>query len=358
MRILQLAPIWETVPPPAYGGTETVVSALTEELVRRGHQVTLCASGDSQTAAELFAVQPYSLRQAGLTADALQYSLVHVALALKDADQFDIVHNHNGPPSELAMAMSHLVRTPFLTTLHNYPVAQTRFIWEHYTGWYNTISKSMTAAIEPFPRAKFAGHVHNAIDVCSFPFQAEKKDFVLFIGRFTREKAAHLAIEAAKRAGVRIVLAGKISMPDEHEYFETSVRPLLIPGRVEYLGEADALLKRRLFADARTLLMPMLWDEPFGLVITEAMACGTPVIAYDRGAAPELIIPGRTGFLVEDVAEMAAMIERAGEIDPDACRRHVEEHFSPAALADRYLAVYQRILDECTLEVGYDRALF
>ncbi|MGE0057142.1 MAG: glycosyltransferase family 4 protein [Dehalococcoidia bacterium] len=356
MRILQLAPIWETVPPPGYGGTESVISVLTEELVARGHDVVLAASGDSMTSAELLAVQPHSLRPAGLAAESLQYSLVHVAKALRQAGDFDVIHNHSGPPFELGMAMSHLVDTPFLTTLHNHPSEETRFIWSHYEGWYNTISARQAACIEPLPRARFAGVAHNAIDVESFPFLASKQEFALFLGRFIDYKGPHLAIDAAERAGLPIVLAGKIALPEEREYFERCIRPRLRPGHVEYVGEAGAIEKRELLGNARVLLMPLLWDEPFGLVMSEAMACGTPVVAYRRGAAPEIIDDGRTGYLVDDIEEMIAAIECLDAIDPLACRAHVEQHFSPRALADRYLDLYARIAGGIT-EVEYDRIL-
>jgi glycosyltransferase involved in cell wall biosynthesis len=346
MRILQLAPIWETVPPPAYGGTEAVVYTLTEELVRRGHEVTLAASGDSTTSAELFAVQPVSLRPAGLMADAMQYSLVHAAKALREAGDFDVVHNHSGPPTEVGMALSHLVDVPMLTTLHNMPTEQTRFIWSNYEGWYNTISFQQSRCLEPFPRARFAGVAYNAIDVDTFPFCTEKQDYLLFLGRFCDEKAPHLAIDAAEMAGMRIVLAGKASLPEEKEYFEHFIRPRLQAGRVEFAGEADATLKRELLAGAKGLLMPLMWDEPFGLVMIEAMACGTPVIVFNRGSAPEIVIDGETGYLVRDEHEMAAAIERLSEIDADCCRLRVEEHFSPSALADRYLEIYTMMAGE------------
>jgi glycosyltransferase involved in cell wall biosynthesis len=347
MKILQLAPVWETVPPPAYGGTETVVSALTDELVRRGHEVTLWASGDSTSSADLRAVVPSSLRQAGLCDDALQYSLVHVAMALKEADVagYDIVHNHNGPPNEIAMAMSHLIRTPMLTTLHNLLVEESRFIWSRYTGWYNTISQQQADSMPVMPCAGFAGVVYNAIDVDSFPYEEQKQDYLLFLGRMAPVKAPHLAIEAARRAGTRIVLAGKVSMPDEKEYFDQVLRPLIDGHNVEFIGEADAAMKRELFKNARALLLPLQWDEPFGLVMIEAMACGTPAIVFDRGAAPEIVSDGENGYLVHDVDGMVHALDRLDAIDPRACRATVEEKFSPRALADNYLATYQRILD-------------
>ncbi len=344
MRVLQLAPIWETVPPPAYGGTEAVVSCLTEELARRGVEVTLAASGDSTTSAALHAVFPRSLRPADLLEEPLQYSLMHVAMSLKQAGEFDIIHNHNGPPSELGMALSHLVDTPMLTTLHNSLVKETEFIWSNYGGWYNTISRTQSRSTPCLPKATYGGVVHNGIDVESFPFQAEKSDYALFLGRFAPAKGPHLAIEAARRAGLRLVLAGKIALAEEHEYFEAMVRPHVDGKHVEFVGEADAKTKRDLYRDARCFLAPIQWDEPFGLVLIEAMACGTPPIAIARGAAPELIEHGVSGYLVEDVDGMVAAIEAADRIDPYACRAHVEDCFSPAALADSYQRLYERIL--------------
>jgi len=346
MKILQLAPVWETVPPPRYGGTETVISVLTEELVRQGHDVVLCASGDSMTSARLFSLVPESLRVAGLTSDPVQYAAMHVAASMSLANEFDLVHNHNGPPGDLGMAGSAMTETPMLTTLHNMPAEDTHFIWDHYQGWYNTISDQQTSVIDPLPKARFAGRVHNGIAVDSFPFQAQKQDYAFFMARMSPEKAPHLAIEAALAAGTRIVLAGKVSTKEESEYFEAMVRPLLrLPG-VEFVGEADGAHKRELYANARVQLVPLLWEEPFGLVMIEAMACGTPVIAFNRGAASELVISGSTGVLVEDVAGMARAIDSISSIDPHECRAHVAAQFSAQALAQKYLAVYEMILGE------------
>jgi len=323
-----------------------VVHALTEELVRRGVEVTLCASGDSSTSAELFAPYPVSLRKAGQTADAFQYSLVHFSKSFALARDYDIVHVHNGPPGEIAMALSHMVDVPMLTTMHNLLVPETEFIWRHYEGWYNAISQQQTKVLPDLDRARFGGVVYNGIEVETFPFEEKKDDFALFIGRFIMDKAPHLAIEAAKRAGVRIVLAGKVSMPDEKAYFEAMIAPQIDGKQVEFVGEADASLKRELYRKARCLLNPLQWPEPFGLVMIEAMACGTPPIAINRGAAPEIVCDGETGFLVEDVAEMAARIADVDTISPRDCRAAVEARFSPASLADGYLAVYEMMLNE------------
>jgi len=345
MRIMQLAPVWETVPPPAYGGTEVVVHVLTEELVRRGHDVTLWASGDSQTAGRHRWVVPRSLRVAGLIDEPMQYGLVHAAAALAERGEFDIIHNHNGPPSELGMAMyANRSGPPMLTTMHCMPAEATRFIWERYRGWYNAISNQQASVMPALPSAQFAGVVHNSIDVDSFPFRRDKEGYLLHMARLAPEKGAHLAVEAATRAGMRLILAGKACVPSEFEYFEQVLTPALAGTQALWVGEADAARKRELFAGARGFLVPLLWEEPFGLVMIEAMACGTPVIAYRRGAATEIVEHGRNGFLVDDVDGMVEAIPRLGEIDPAVCRRSVEDRFSPGALADRYLAVYNEIL--------------
>lgn len=344
MRILQLAPLWETVPPPAYGGTEAVVSVLTEELVRRGYAVTLCASGDSTTSADLLAVYHRSLRTA-VDLDAPQpYDWMHSALSLKEGARHDIIHNHAG---ELAMAMSHLVDRPMLTTTHCLITPDTRFVWDRYQGWYNTISHAQVATIPPLDGdAKFAGVVHNAIDVDTFPFQRDKEEWLLFLSRIAPEKGPQDAIAVARRLGLRLILAGKVDRADA-AFYRDVVEPLIDGDRIVYVGEADARLKRDLYRRAMCLLMPIHWEEPFGLVMPEAMACGTPVIAYARGAAPEIVVDGETGYLVpESVDALAQAVRRVDRIDPARCRSHVEERFSPRVMADRYLALYERILDE------------
>jgi len=350
VRVLQLAPVWETVPPPAYGGTETVVHLLAEELTRRGVEVTLCASGDSVTSAKLFSVVPQSLRAADLCEDALQYGLMHAALSLRQARDYDLIHCHSGPPAEFGMALSHLVDVPMLMTLHNHLSQSERLIWSSYRGWYNTISHHQHLHSPALPLAQFAGVVHNAIDVDSFPFETEKDDYLLFMGRLVPEKGPHLAAEVARRLGSRLVIAGKVAAPEEREFFDTVMRPLIDDNVVCFVGEANGRQKRELYRKARCLLLPLLWDEPFGLVMIEAMACGTPPIVFPRGAAPEIIENGRTGFLVNDVVEMAEAVRRVREIDPSRCREAVQDRFSPAVLAERYMAIYRRILGDAAPE--------
>lgn len=351
MKILQIAPLWETVPPHTYGGTEAVVHLLVEELVRRGHDVTLVASGDSKTSARLRSCYPRSLRTAELK-DKNPYSWMHSVLALKDAAEYDVVHNHAG---EEVMALSHLVDgVPMLTTMHCQITPDTRFVWQHYNGHYNAISWSQAGHIREMAGGRFAGVAYNGIDVASFPFQEKKDEHLLFLGRISMDKGTHLAIEVARRTGKRLLIAGKVD-PADYNYFLSLVAPQIDGAKVVYVGEADAEMKRRLYKEASGLLMPILWEEPFGLVLAESQACGTPVIVFNRGAAPEIVLHEETGFVVDTVDEMANAVSRLGEISPEACRRNVAENFDNSTMAMRYLQLYERILTTGAVTKGPGR---
>jgi glycosyltransferase involved in cell wall biosynthesis len=346
MRILQTAPLWERVPPPAYGGTEAVVSILTDGLVQAGHEVVLCASGDSQTLANLRSVYPSSLRTAQQIEDGSPYDWVHAASAIARAHGFDVIHNHAG---ELPMALASLADAPMLSTMHCLTTPDTRFVWQHYEGYYNTISRAQQGLVPQTP-ARNAGTVYNAIDVASFPFNAEKDSYLLSLNRIAPEKGTHLAIEVARNAGRKLIIAGKVDRVDR-QYFHEKVEPLIDGRGVVYVGEADQRLKRELYAGAAVLLMPIRWEEPFGLVVIEAMACGTPVIAMARGSMPELIQHGRTGFLVHDVAGMVRALDDLHAIDPLQCRQHVEANFDTSRMVQDYLAIYERICSEESLDL-------
>ena len=343
MRILQLAPLWENVPPPAYGGTEAVVHGLTEGLVEAGHEVTLVATGESQTSARLLSVYPRPLRSEAQLKEKEPYDYTHAAFALEEASKgYDVIHNHAGG---LPIAFSRLIDTPMLSTKHCLIEPDWEFAWKHYRGYYNTISRR---AFEVMPSKNisgtYVGHVYNGVDVATFPFSVEKSDYVLFLSRIAPEKAPHLAIEAARRAGVPIVLAGKVDPnPRDEKYFAEAVKPLIDDTKVIWFGEADSRQKRELYRDARALLLPICWEEPFGLVMVEAMACGTPAIVFPRGAAPEIVRDGVSGFLVEDVDAMTAAIERIDTIDARECRRQAM-NFDNSRMVDSYLDVYERIV--------------
>ena len=340
MKILQVAPLWERVPPPGYGGTEAVVSVLTDALVRAGHDVTLWASGDSLTLAELRSVYPRGLRTAENVKDGTLYDWVHAAAAIGGATEFDIIHNHVG---ESVMALAGLVNVPMLTTMHNPITPDTRIIWEHYTGYFNTVSRAQFSTVPPLERPKYAGAVYNAIDVASFPFCQQKDDYLLCLSRVHPDKGIHLAIEVARRAGRKLLIAGKCDSVNG-EYYEVAVKPHVDGRNVVFLGEADRRTKRELYARAACVLMPICWEEPFGLVMIEAMACGTPVIAFARGAAPELIVDGKTGFLVHDVDSMLEALGKIDTIEPNYCRQHVEANFDVPVMVEGYLRLYREIV--------------
>lgn len=337
MRIALLCPLWERVPPPAYGGIEAVVGLLADGLVERGHEVTLYASGDSLTTARLRAVHPRSLRSDPEVVNHQFYDWLNVVTCVEEAGEFDIVHNHAG---ELPMLLAGIQPTPMLTTSHGPPIADGGVIYDRYVGYYNTISR---AAKEGLPDRGYVGVVYNAIDVASFPYTEQKDDYLLFLSRISPEKGPQHAIEAARRLGRRLVIAGKVDRVDE-QFFAEEIEPQIDGRSVVYFGEADARQKRELFARASCLLHPITWPEPFGLVMAEAMACGTPVIAFRRGSAPELVVDGQTGYVVDDVDEMAAAVRELGRIAPLQCREHVARRFDIPQMVDGYLAVYQRIL--------------
>jgi glycosyltransferase involved in cell wall biosynthesis len=344
VKILQIAPPWEAVPPPAYGGTEAVVHLLTEGLVAAGHDVTLVASGESKTAARHVAVHPAPLRSEEDIEDRRPFELVHVAEALKEAgDGYDVIHNHAG---DVAVALSGLVNAPMVTTLHGLIPPDWQEAWKRYTGYYTTVSENLYSCLLEQTQGTYLGHVYNAIDVESYPFSAEKDDEVLFLSRICEEKAPHLAIEAARRAGLGIVVAGKVDPnPDDEKYFAEVIEPLLADPGVTWFGEADAAQKRELFRRARAVLFPIQWEEPFGLVPVEAMACGTPTIAFRRGAMPEVIEDGVSGFLVDDLNGMVHALERISELSPSACRSYAAERFDAPIMIRAYESVYRRLLD-------------
>jgi glycosyltransferase involved in cell wall biosynthesis len=317
------------------------VHLLTEELVRMGHDVTLCATGDSLSSASLESSIPVAIRGSGDAETRNQWVIEHAARSLEGAARFDVIHNHAG---EEVMCMSRLKPDiPMLTTLHCLITPSRQPTWDSYGGYYNTLSFAQKNATPPSAKARFAGVVYNAVDVGSFPFQQAKEDFLLYLSRISPEKGPDRAIAAARMAGRRLLIAGKVD-PADREYFRDCVEPLIDGVRVRFLGEADGSLKRELYRQASGLLMPIAWEEPFGLVMAEAQACGTPVIAFNRGAAPEVVFHGETGFVVSDIDEMAGSIRRLPSIDPAACRKHVEERFDSPVMAEAYVRAYRSIL--------------
>jgi glycosyltransferase involved in cell wall biosynthesis len=343
LRIAQLAPTYERVPPAAYGGTELIVHLLTEELVRRGHEVTLFASGDSLTGARLRSVTPTPFRYGDVVdglrhAEYIQLANAQACFLAAAGGEFDVVHNHAGIEGLVLATHS---RTPVLTTNHNPYVPLTRPIWDAYPWAHHAVTAASAAT---FPTRGALPPIHHGIDVASFTFGREAEDYLLFLGRFSPDKGAARAIEGARLAGRKLILAGKVDTADA-AYFATDVQPAIDGDQIRYVGEADADEKRRLLAGAEALLFPIDWDEPFGLVMIEALASGTPVIGFRRASVPEVVEDGVTGFVVDDAAAMAAAIGRLGSIDRRACRSEAERRFSVGRMVDDYISHYAMVRD-------------
>jgi len=340
LRVAMLAPPWLSVPPSGYGGVESVVSALTEALVRRGHAVTLfCAPGsvsDATVATLLDAVHPDEIERS-------VYEVDHVARAFEQIDdappegRFDVIHDHCG---FTAMAMADRIGTPIVHTLHGQFTTSTAAFYVRHAHKAVLVGISR-AQLESAPVQLGSFEViPNPIDVSVWPLQERKEEYVLWIGRMTPEKGPQRAIEAARAAGVPLVLAGVIQ-PGQQAFFDRDVAPHVDGDRVRFVGEVGGATKRSLFANARALLMPIRWEEPFGMVMIEAMACGTPVIAFPEGAARELVVEGTTGFLVDDEFAMARAIGRVSTIVPRDCRGWVAAHCDVDVVAAAYERIYR-----------------
>ncbi len=343
LRVAMLAPPWISVPPPGYGGVEAVVSVLTEALVRRGTAVTLFCAPGSQSSAEVVTLldQPHP--------DEIERSLYegdHVARAFDRVDRaagdgrFDVLHDHCG---FTALAMADRLATPSVHTLHGQFTAATAAF---YT------SHAHKAALVGISRAQVAsgplalGRVRvipNPIDVRDWPMREHKGDHLLWIGRMAAEKGPHRAIAVARAAGVPLVLAGVIQ-PGQQAFFDREVAPHIDGERVRFVGEVGGAAKQSLFAGARALLMPIRWREPFGMVMVEALVSGTPVLAFREGAASELVVDGKTGFLVDTEQEMADAVDALPSIDPRACRRWVAEHCDVDVVAAAYESTYRSVV--------------
>jgi glycosyltransferase involved in cell wall biosynthesis len=344
MRIAQLAPTYERVPPRAYGGTELIVHLVTEELVARGHDVTLFASGDSITRAALRSVAAVPQRYGESTpqgfahAEYLQLANAQAAFHAAADGAFDLVHNHAGVEGMVLAATS---RTPVVSTMHNPYAPLTRPIWDAYPWFHHAVS---AASATTFPERGALAPIHHGIDVASFRFEPRPTDgYLLFLGRFSRAKGADRAVQAARQAGRRLVLAGKVDAADA-PWKATEIDPFLDGDRVRYVGEVDGAAKRELLAGADALLFPIEWDEPFGLVMVEALSSGTPVIGFRRASVPEVVEDGRTGFVVDDLDGMVEAIDRIDEIDRRACRASAEARFSVGRMVDDVESMYRSVL--------------
>ena len=339
MRIAQVAPLYESVPPKLYGGTERVVSWLTEELVRLGHDVTLFASGDSLTTARLISSCPESLRLCPESVDHLAQHFVQMEQVMRHKDEFDLLHFH---VDYLHFPLSRRERYAHLTTLHG------RLDIPDLVPLYNVYREMPVVSIsdsqrDPLPQLNWQGTVYHGMPLDSYKFHPKSGDYLAFLGRTSPEKGLDRAIEIAKAAGVPLKIAAKVDKADQ-DYFETVIEPLLDSPDIEFVGEIGYPEKNEFLGHAMALLFPIAWPEPFGIVMIEAMACGTPVIAYPFGSVPEVVTDGVSGRLVSDQAGAVDAIQNIGKIDRKRVRKHFEKHFSADRMAQEYLRIYERMV--------------
>jgi glycosyltransferase involved in cell wall biosynthesis len=344
LRVAVLAPPWIPVPPSGYGGVEAVVDLLCEGLVERGHDLTLFAAPGSRSAAlvQTFLEAPHpdeigaSIHESDHVACALEY----IDGAGQRGEQFDVVHDHSG---FTALAMANRVDVPVVHTIHVPFIDQTASFYGRHGHKALLVAISHSQARSAPPGVRITAVVPNPIAVNSWPLQEHKEDYLLWVGRMDPVKGAARAIDAARRADRRLILAGPVQ-PGQERYFAEQIEPHLDGGRVRYIGEVGGTAKKELFANAAALLMPIRWREPFGMVTVEALACGTPVIAFPEGAAAEIVIDGENGWLVADEAEMGRAVARLGAIDPLRCRTSVAGRYDMSVTAAGYEQAYRRAI--------------
>jgi len=338
LRVAMVAPPWFSIPPSGYGGIESLVADLTDGLVQRGHEVTLIGAGANGTMAQHF-VASYTEPPSRRLGEPMP-EVFHAAIAAEVIAEghFDIVHDHTLAGPLLARGR----QTPTVLTAHG-PV-------QGEPGDYLAALKDAVEVVaisraqrHHRPDINWIATVHNSIRVATFPFGGGEGGYLLFLGRFNPEKGPHLAIDVARQVGMPLVMAGKLNEPAERAYFDSFIKPRLGPG-VEYVGEADSVTKRKLYAEAAALLFPVCWEEPFGLVMIESMACGTPVVALRRGSVPEVVAEGISGVVVDRADQLPEAVERALELDRLACRRWVESRFDTEVMVSGYEAAYNTIL--------------
>ncbi len=334
MNIALLSPIAWRTPPRHYGPWESIVSMLAEGLVEQGMNVTLFATGDSVTQARLEYICPAPYEE-NRQIDAKVWECLHIAHLFEQADQFDIIHNHY---DFLPLSYSRLVKTPVVTTIHGFSSPKILPVYKIYNenNYYVSISNS-----DRSPDLNYIKTVYHGIDLNQFSVNATPGDYLLYFGRIHPDKGAYEAIQIARRFGMKLIMAGIIQ---DEIYYNTQIAPYIDGINIEYIGSVGPENRDRLLGQAYALLHPIYFKEPFGLSVVEAMACGTPVVAFNRGSMPEVIKEGQTGFLVNNVEEAVASLKYIPQLDRLGCRKWVEEHFSKERMVADYLTVYEAIL--------------
>ena len=341
MRIAQIAPLHEAVPPKLYGGTERVVSFLTEELVAQGHHVTLFASGDSVTSAKLESVWPRALRLDPAIRDPIAPHMMMMESVRRQADEFDVLHFHM---DYWPFSLFGRQRTPFVTTMHGrLDLAEWRPLFDTFP---NVPLVSISdAQRRPLPQANYVSTVHHGLPDDLLTPQPGPKDYLAFLGRIAPEKGPDRAIRIARACGIPLKMAAKVDRTDQ-VYFDTVIRPMLADGGVELIGEINDAQKPEFLSGAMALLMPIDWPEPFGLVMIESMACGTPVIAFNRGSVPEIVEDGVSGFIVEDETGAMAAVNRLSRLSRATVRQRFDARFTARRMAEDYVNIYRSLAGE------------
>lgn len=340
MRIAQVAPLWESVPPKLYGGTERVVSYVTEELVRLGHEVTLLASGDSQTMARLEAMCPQALRLNRGIMNRDAPIILQCEQAFGGRQEFDIIHSHL---DFLAFPVARRCPSPVVTTIHGrLDLPELALVYREFAE--HPLVSISDAQRKPVAWANWLGTVYHGLPRDLYRFQPRAGQYLAFLGRISPEKCPDQAIALAKATGIPLRIAAKVDPADE-DYFHAKIEPLLDHPLIEFIGEISDAEKNDFLGEALALVCPYDWPEPFGLVLIEALACGTPVLAYRRGSIPEIIDHGVTGFISEHLQEMIASVDLIGGLDRRRCREAFEERFTVQRMVRDYLSLYERLLD-------------
>lgn len=337
MRIAQVSPLWFAIPPHTYGGSELVVSMLTEELIRRGHEVTLFATSDSKTGAKLVPVWPKGLEGANLHDPLAVFALMYKEL-LERQDEFDIIHDHC---EHYTVPFSKFLKPPIVSTLHNPITEEKNILFKKYQNInYVAISKNQKRS---GPGVNIVKTIYHGLPIEKYEFNPNPQDYLLWLSSLIPEKGAATAIEIAKMAGEKLIISGPI-FSYAADYFEYRIKPLIDGKQIQFVGEADFEKKIELFKNAKAFLFPIRRQEPFGLVVIEALACGTPVIAFKEGSTPELIEQGKTGFLVDSAEEAVRALKNIKRISRDYCREYVKKNFPLRKMVNRYEHLYQKIL--------------
>ena len=346
LKIAQIAPLWETVPPKKYGGIEIMMDKIINELLKRGHEVTLFASGNSKTKAKLKAVFPKSLFEMKVDWYHRSHNLINAANAFSMASDFDVIHNHAG---DNGLLFSQTTKTPVLTTLHNVlPDLKQKNSDEYITMKYfskktNFVSISFNQRTHTNIKFNYVDTIYNGINLKDFSFNSKPQDYFVWLGRIHYGKGLWNAVHNAKISKEKLIIAGNITCESDEKYFQ-SIKPMIDGKKIKFIGEVGPKEKNKLLGGAKAVLFPSIWEEPFGLVMTEAMATGTPVIGFNRGSVSEVIKDGVTGFVVKDDKGMIKAMKKIDKIDRGKCRKHVEKYFSVEKMVDGYEKNYLKLI--------------